>query len=112
MSLLSLLSIWCKALVSVNSIVDVIISFKFCFVQIGNFCKVLGLSKYFVNHKLYLNLRLWFAAAASNVAELLKVISQLCAQCLSITGVFMNWLCDLIERFDRTLRLINISSIN
>ena len=92
MSLLSLLSIWCKALVSVNSIVDVIISFKFCFVQIGNFCKVLGLSKYFVNHKLYLNLRLWFAAAASNVAELLKVIhvSQLCAQCLSITGVFMN----------------------
>ena len=58
MSLLSLLTIWCKALVSVNSIVDVIISFKFCFVQIGNFCKVLGLSKYFVNHKLYLNLRL------------------------------------------------------
>lgn len=111
MSLLSFLSIWCKALVSVNSIVDVIISFKFCFVQIGNFCKVLGLSKYFVNHKLYLNLRLVCSCGVER-RRIIKVISQLCAQCLSLTGVFMNWLCDLIERFDRTLRLINISFIN
>lgn len=111
MSLLSLLSIWCKALVSVNSIVDVIISFKFCFVQIGNFCKVLGLSKYFVNHKLYLNLRLVCSCGVER-RRIIKSHITIIAQCLSITGVFMNWLCDLIERFDRTLRLLNISSIN